>query len=54
MCFLFVSEITDYRTIHVTVMTKCVLQGEKGIGLAGPPGLVGPQGLKVSNSMFSF
>lgn len=27
----------------------CVLQGEKGIGLAGPPGRVGPQGLKVGN-----
>lgn len=33
-------------------MAKCVLQGEKGIGLAGPPGRVGPQGLKVSNSMW--
>lgn len=30
-------------------MTKCVLQGERGIGLAGPPGRVGPLGLKVSN-----
>ena len=32
-------------------MTKCLLQGEKGIGQAGPPGRNGPQGLKVSNSM---
>lgn len=29
-------------------MTQCVLQGEKGIGLSGPPGRVGPPGLKVS------
>lgn len=27
-----------------------MFQGEKGIGLAGPPGRVGPPGLKVSNS----
>uniref|UniRef100_A0A8C7VCG9 Collagen, type VII, alpha 1 n=1 Tax=Oncorhynchus mykiss TaxID=8022 RepID=A0A8C7VCG9_ONCMY len=30
---------------HVTVLTGNVLQGERGIGLAGPPGQLGPQGL---------
>lgn len=30
------------------LLTKCLSQGEKGIGLAGPPGRTGPQGLKVS------
>lgn len=34
------------------VTSSCVLQGEKGIGLAGPPGRVGPQGLKVSSTGF--
>ncbi len=32
-------------------MTSRVFQGERGIGVAGPPGRVGPQGLKVSNSV---
>lgn len=36
--------------IHA-VNLNCVLQGEKGIGLAGPPGRVGPQGLKVSSTV---
>lgn len=47
---VFLSISLKSNAIHVTVLTKCVLQGEKGIGLAGPPGRVGPQGLKVSNS----
>jgi len=33
-------------------MTTCGLQGEKGIGLLGHPGRVGPPGLKVGNSMW--
>lgn len=33
----------------MTLMRKPVLQGEKGIGMAGPPGRVGPPGLKVSS-----
>lgn len=28
-----------------------VLQGERGIGMLGPAGIVGPQGLKVSKRM---
>lgn len=31
----------------VAVMESCVLQGERGVGLAGPAGRVGPPGLKV-------
>lgn len=35
------------------VTVSCVLQGERGVGLAGPAGQVGPPGLKVRFRLFS-
>lgn len=34
------------------VMASCVLQGERGVGLAGPAGRIGPPGLKVRFRFF--